>query len=127
MHLLQHTGEARFSLVALMNFVDFQLYNGSAASIDNVNGGGVDVPAGDSVTATMTNTELLTYCQNNGAAAIQVGATAAEKAAIVRTILSEEGAVALYDLEPDAFDNLGLDRAGSPLFRESPRSIHGLR
>jgi hypothetical protein len=78
MHLFAHTGEARFSLKSLMSFVDLTVFNFSDAQIDNINAGGVDVPAGTSVTATLTNTEALAVAQLNGVIVMQNGATAAE-------------------------------------------------
>ena len=86
MHLFNHTGEAKYSLVALMNFVDFTVFNSTGAEFTNINAGGVDVTAGASVTATLTGTELLVVCALDGAAVIQNGATAAEKAAIATLI-----------------------------------------
>jgi hypothetical protein len=113
MNLFQHTGEAKYSLVALMNFVDLLLYNASAAQIDNVNAGGVDVPAGSSVTATMTNTEALAYGQLNGAAILQSDASAAEKAAIAVLIAqgtSLETAIQAYQ-DAVATGNTLIERA----------------
>ena len=88
MNLFQHTGERKYSLVALMNFVDLTVYNASAAQIDNINAGGVDVPAGSSVTATLTNAEALAVAQLNGVAVLQNAPTDAEKSAIAALIAS---------------------------------------
>jgi hypothetical protein len=89
------------------------LYNASAAQIDNVNAGGVDVPAGSSVTATMTNTEALAYGQLNGAAILQSDASAAEKAAIAVLIAqgtSLETAIQAYQ-DAVATGNTLIERA----------------
>jgi hypothetical protein len=78
MNLFQHTGERRFSLHALMNFVDLTVYNSSGAEFTNINAGGVDVAAGASVTATLTAAEALAVAQLNGAVVMQNAPSAAE-------------------------------------------------
>jgi len=88
MHLFSHTGERRFSLVALMNFVDFTVINGSAAEFTNINAGGVDVPAGSSVTATLTNAECFAVAQLDGAAVLQAAPSAAEKDSILEVLVA---------------------------------------
>ena len=125
MHLFQHTGERRFSLQALMNFVDFICVNSTAAAIEDVNAANEDLPA-NSVTdgIALDGTELLALAATNGVAILQTAATAAEQAAIARELLNHAGLAAVVTAEPGAFDD--LDASGSPLLRRSPRSVHGL-
>ena len=125
MHLLQHTGERRFSLSAIMNFVDFICVNSTAAVIEDVNAANEDLAA-NSVTdgIALDGTELLALAATDGVAILQTAATAAEVADIIRELLNYAGLDAVLPAEPGAFDDLGL--SGSPLLRRSPRSVHGL-
>lgn len=82
MNLFSHVGERKYSFVSLMNFVDFTVFNSTAAEFTNINAGGVDVPPASSVTATLTGAELLVVCALDGAAVMQNAPTATEKAAV---------------------------------------------
>lgn len=118
MHLFQHTGEAKYSLVALMNFVDLTVFNSTAAQIDNINAGGVDVPAGSSVTATLTNAECLAVCQLNGVAVMQNAPSAAELAAVATLIAqgtSLEDDIAELQRATDSGISLHIDAANAAL------------
>ncbi len=118
MTLFQHTGEARFSLVALMNFVDLTVFNSTAVQIDNINAGGIDVPAGGSVTATLTNTEALAVCQLDGVAVMQNAPSAAEKAAVAVLIgqgTSLEDAINELQRATDQATSLHIDAANAAL------------
>jgi hypothetical protein len=85
--MFRHGIESRFSLKGLMNFVDLTVFNSTGAQIDNINAGGVDVPAGSSVTATLTNTECLAVCQLAGVAVMKNAVTDAQKSAAAALIL----------------------------------------
>ena len=86
MKMFSHTCESKWGLTGLMNFVDFTVFNSTAAEFTNINAGGVDVAAGSSVTATLTGAELLVVCALDGAAVMQNAPTAAEKAAVATLI-----------------------------------------
>lgn len=121
MYLLNHVDASRWSLLALMSFVDYTVFNGSAAEFTDINVGGDDVAAGASANATLTDAELAAVCVLNGAAVMQTAPTAAEKAAIIRTVINLEGLDAVVALEPAAF--AAKDRSGGPLLRRSGLSI----
>jgi hypothetical protein len=69
---------------------DFTLINFTAAAVNNVNAGGDDLAAWTVTEGiTMTNAELLTFCQLSGVAALQDAPTAAEKAALTALLLDD--------------------------------------
>jgi len=92
MKLFQHSGESKWGLTGLMNFVDFTVFNGSAAEFTNINAGGIDVPAGASVTATLTNAEVFAVAQLDGAAVMQAAPTAAEKDSVLKVMIASYSA-----------------------------------
>lgn len=113
MRLIQHTGESRFSFAALMNFVDFTVWNTSAAEFTNINAGGVDVPAGASVTATLTNSEILALAQLNGAVIMQLNPTAAELRAAGKALIASS------DIDTDIAAVKAAETSGVTILREA--------
>jgi hypothetical protein len=100
MHLFNHVGESKWGLTGLMSFVDYTIFNASAAEFTNVNVGGIDIPAQSSGSATLTDAELAAVCVLNNAAVMQISPTDAEKASVLRLLINKENLDALGKLEP---------------------------
>lgn len=66
--------------------VDFLLVNATSTQMSNVNAGGIDIPKRSCRTATMTAAELLAFCQLDGAAAMQTGASNSERREAARVL-----------------------------------------
>ena len=113
MHLFNHVGESKWGLHGLMNFVDFTVFNASAAEFTNVNAGGIDIPAQSSGSATLTGAELLVVCALDGAAVMQISPTDAEKAAVLRLFINKANLDALGKLEPSGSAVGALKRYGA--------------
>ena len=115
MRIMNHVDANRWSLASMMSFVDFTVFNSSAAEFTNINAGGVDVPAGQSLTATLTGAELLVVAALNGAVVMQTAPTAVEIRAAAKIL------VVASNLDDNVTELIRADDSGIELHKAAAR------
>ena len=66
--------------------VAYTIFNGTDATLANVNVGGIDVPKRQARTATLTDAELAAVCVLDGVAVMQTGASHKERRACAKVM-----------------------------------------
>lgn len=84
----------------------YDIYNGTAGILTNVNGGGDDVPVGDRLDAVvLTSTELVTLLTTAGVTALKTGGTAAELKGLIKPLVADaEGLAAATIYAAGSYD-----------------------
>lgn len=77
-----------------------RVFNGTAAQLNNINAGGVDVPAGQSVTASLSDAELVAIVSVTGGVVVsEVAIDDSEIALVAKELLGELTTATAVDLD----------------------------